>query len=195
MRFREVFHMGEAFEVVVLGPEGGFVGEGDGVDDGIGEGEFVFDEEVGGGNGDVLVDVDRDAGEHGAGDFIGFCGRALAESHLADFGDDDGGNDQVGQFEEDGTEVDGVRAVFEALEPGGGVEDVMLHDAGRLEFAIRFPFELERLVAFEVTDELLRGEDGADFDFSVLFGELEALAWFEIQGLPDLFRDDDLVFG
>ena len=88
--------MGEAFEVVILGPEGGFAGEGDGVDEGVCEGEFVFDEEVGGGNGDVVVDGDEDAGKHGAGDFLGFVGRALFESHLADFGDDDSGDDQIG---------------------------------------------------------------------------------------------------
>lgn len=51
-----------------------------------------------------------------------------------------------------------------------------------------------RLV-LEVADELLRGEDGADFDFPVLFRELEALSRFEIHGSTDLLRDDDLVFG
>jgi hypothetical protein len=193
--FGEVSDVGEALEIVVLGPEGGVVGEGDGVDEGIGEREFVFDKEIGGGNGDFLVDVDQDAGKHGAGDFLGFFGRALLEGDFADFGDDDCGNDQLRQFEEDGAEVNSVRAVFEAFEPRGGVEDVGLHDPGSLELAIRFPFELQRLVAFEVSDELLRGKNGADFDFAVLFRELEALAGFEVHGFPDLFWDNDLVFG
>lgn len=47
--FRKIADLREAFEVLVLGPEGGLVGEGDGVDQGIGEGELVADEEIGGG--------------------------------------------------------------------------------------------------------------------------------------------------
>lgn len=176
--FGEVSDVGESIEIDVLRPEGGFVGEGDGVDEGIGEGEFVPDEEVCGGNGDVFVDVHQDAGEHGAGDFLGFFGRALFESHFADFRDNDGGHDQVGQLEEDGTEVNGVGTVFEALKPSGGVENVRLHEEGWLEFAILFPIEVEWLLAFEKSDELFGGEDGADFDFSVHFRELEPLSGF-----------------
>jgi len=178
LNFGEVSDVGESIEIDVLRPEGGFVGEGDGVNEGIGEGEFVPDEEVCGGNGDIFVDVHQDAGKHGAGDFLGFFGRTLFESHFADFGDNDGGYDQVGQLEEDGTEVNGVGTVFEALKPSGGVENVRLHEEGWLEFAILFPIELEWLLAFEKSDELFRGEDGTDFDFSVHFRELEALAWF-----------------
>lgn len=176
--FGEVSDVGESLEIDILRPEDGFVGEGDGVDEGIGEGEFVLDEEVCGGNGDVFVDVHQDAGEHGAGDFLGFFARALFKSHFADFGDNDGGNNQVGQLEEDGTEVSGVGAVFEALKPSGGVENVRLHEEGWLEFAILFPIELECLLAFEKSDELFGGEDGADFDFPVHFRELEALSGF-----------------
>ena len=176
--FGEVSDAGESIEIDVLRPEDGFVGEGDGVDEGIGEGEFVPDEEVCGGNGDVFVDVHQDAGEHGAGDFLGFFGRALFESHFADFRDNDGWNNQVGQLKEDGTEVNGVGTVFEALKPSGGVENVRLHEEGWLEFAILVPIEVEWLLAFEKSDELFRGEDGADFDFSARFRELEPLSGF-----------------
>jgi hypothetical protein len=176
--FGEVSDAGESIEIDVLRPEDGFVGEGDGVDEGIGEGEFVPDEEVCGGNGDVFVDMHQNAGEHGAGDFLGFFERALFESHFADFRDNDGGHDQVGQLKEDGTEVNGVGTVFEALKPSGGVENVRLHEEGWLEFAILFLIEVEWLLAFEKSDELFRGEDGADFDFSARFRELEPLSGF-----------------
>lgn len=39
--FREVFDVGQAVEIGVLGPQRGFMGEGCGVDDGIRHGEFV----------------------------------------------------------------------------------------------------------------------------------------------------------
>jgi hypothetical protein len=47
---------------------------------------------------------------------------------------------------------------------------------GRLEFAIRFSFEGEWLIPFEEADELFGREDRAEFDFSVFFGEMEALS-------------------
>ena len=74
--------------------------------------------------------------------------------------------------------MNGVGAVFEALKPSGGVENVRLHEEGWLEFAILFPLELEWLLSFEKSDELFGGEDGADFDFPVHFRELEALSGF-----------------
>ena len=59
--FGKVADVGEVFEVVVLGPQGGLVGEGDGVDQGIGKREFVPDEQVCCGDGDGFVDRDDDA--------------------------------------------------------------------------------------------------------------------------------------
>lgn len=41
--FREVADVVESFKVGVLGPEGGVVSEGDGIDEGIGEGQLVLE--------------------------------------------------------------------------------------------------------------------------------------------------------
>jgi len=64
-----------------------------------------------------------------------------------------------------------------------------------LESAIRLSLEFQGFIAFEESDELFRAEDGVDFDFTVLFRELESLAWLEVQGFPNLLWDDDLIFG
>ena len=103
--FREIANLWQSFEVLVLSPEGGLVGEGDGVDQGISEGEFVADEEIGSGDGDFLVDGDDDAGAHGLGDFIGLFQGPLFEGHLADLGNDDARNEQGGELEQNGPEM------------------------------------------------------------------------------------------
>lgn len=193
--FREVFDVGQTFEVVVLGPDRGFVGEGGGVDDGIGERELVLDEEVGCVGGNAWVQGDNDSRKHGVGDRLGLLLRSLLEDDLADFGDDDCGDDQVGQLAEDWGEVAGVGAVIEALDPCGSVEKVGGHGACGSDFAILFPFEHEWLGFAEKTDELVGSQDGADFDLAVLLDELEALAGFEIHGFSDFFGDDNLKFG
>lgn len=93
--FWEVFDVGKALEVVVLGLESGVVGESDGVDYGVGEGELVFDEGIGGGYGDVLINWHPNAGKHGAGNFLSFFRRSLLEGYFTNFGDDDGWDDQI----------------------------------------------------------------------------------------------------
>jgi hypothetical protein len=65
----------------------------------------------------------------------------------------------------------------------------------RSEFAIRFPFQFKRFVAFQVTDELFRREDGTEFDVTVLFDDVQPLTGFETEGFPDFLWDYDLVFG
>lgn len=96
--FREIFDVWEVFEVVVLGPEGGFVDQSGGVDDGICEREFVFDEQIGREDGDCLVGGDDDAAAHGVGDGFRLGGAALFEGDFSDFREDDGGDDQIGEF-------------------------------------------------------------------------------------------------
>ena len=113
--FREVADVGEAFKIVVLGPESGVVSEGDGVDEGIGEGQLVFDEQIGSGDGDGLVDGDDDARAHGLGYFVSFRHGALLEGDFADFREDDAGDDESGQLEENGAEVNGVGTIFETF--------------------------------------------------------------------------------
>ena len=174
--------MGESVEIGVLRPECGVVGEGDGVDEGIGEGEFVFDEKICGGNGDVFVDGNDNAGAHGAGDLLGFLRRTLVQCDFSDFGDHDGGDDEDREFLEDRPEMNGIRAVLKAFKPSGAVEDVGLHETGGLdsECAVWLPVELERLIPLEESDELIRGENGADFNFTIHLGELKALARLEV---------------
>ena len=75
------------------------MGEGDGVDQGIGEGELVLDEEIGGGDGDFLVDGDDDAGAHDLGDFVGLFQGPLSEGDLTDLCNDDARNEQGGELE------------------------------------------------------------------------------------------------
>ena len=119
--------MWEAFEIGVLGPQGGLVGEGDGVDQGISEREFVFDEEICCGDGDGLVDGNDNAGAHGLGDFVGLFQAALLQGNLADFGNDNAGNEEIGQFAEDRTEMERVRTLVEAFEPSARVKDGGFH--------------------------------------------------------------------
>lgn len=64
------------------------------------------------------------------------------------------------------------------------------------QFAVGFfAFEWDGGAVAEISDQLLGREDGADFDFPVLFGELEALAGLEVHRFTNFFRDYDLVFG
>ena len=73
----------------------------------------MADEEIRGGDRDFLVDGDDDAGTHGLGDFVGFFQGPLFEGHLADFRDDDAWDEQGGELEQDGAEMNRV---------GSGVE-------------------------------------------------------------------------
>ena len=109
------------------------MGENDGVDQGIGEGEFVLDEEIGGGDGDFLIDGDDDAGAHGLGDFVGLFQAPLFESHLADFRDDDARDEQGGELVQNGAEMNRVGAGVEAFKPTAGIEKIELHGAGKPE--------------------------------------------------------------
>jgi hypothetical protein len=63
-----------------------------------------------------------------------------------------------------------------------------------LEFAIRVSLKLKRLISFQVSDELLGREDGAELDVAVLFNDVESLAGLEVERLADFFWDNDLVF-
>jgi hypothetical protein len=54
----EVADVGEAIKVVILGPEGSFLGEGDGVEEGVGEGEFGKFLQDGGEMGGVGANLD-----------------------------------------------------------------------------------------------------------------------------------------
>ena len=51
------------------------------------------------------------------------------------------------------------------------------------------------MISFQVTDELLRREDGAEFDVAVLLNDVESLAGFEVERLTNFLWDNDLVFG
>jgi len=64
-----------------------------------------------------------------------------------------------------------------------------------LKFTIRFPFQLQGLRAFEESDQLIRPEDWTDLNVAILFDESESLSGLEPEGLPNLFRDYNLVFG
>ena len=56
-------------------------------------------------------------------------------------------------------------------------------------------FENKGFVAFEESDQLLCGENGANFKMAIFFGKLDLLAGFEVEFFTDLFWDDDLEFG
>jgi hypothetical protein len=88
-----------------------------------------------------------------------------------------------------------VRAVVEAFQPSGGIENVGFHSSRGLQVPIGLAFEDERLGAFEEADELVGGEDWSDFDATVLFSELNTLAWLEVEFLTNLLRYDELKFG
>ena len=124
---RKIAHVGQSFKIAILRPEGGVAIQGNGVDEGIGEGKLVFDEKIGGGNRDFFIDGNNDAGSHGLGHFFGLTPVALFEDHFADFGDHDGGDDELGQRKKNGAEVDRVGTAREALKPCGGVEDIGFH--------------------------------------------------------------------
>ena len=49
-------------------------------------------------------------------------GAFFAQDDFADFGDDDGRNDEVRVFGDDRGKMMRVRALFQAIEPGGGIE-------------------------------------------------------------------------
>ena len=172
--FRKIADLWQSFEVLVLGPESGLVGEGDGVDQGIGEGELVADEEIGGGDGDFLVDGEDDAGAHGLGDFVGLFQAPLFERHLADLRDDDARDEQGGELEQNRAEMNGVGSGVETFEPTAGIEKIELHvveNEGFSEFAIRLALEFKRCLPLQEPDELLRSEDGAELDVAVLLDD------------------------
>ena len=58
-----------------------------------------------------------------------------------------------------------------------------------------FPLKGDVGRVFEEAEDLVRREDGAEFDVAVLFKDAEALAGLEGEGVADLLRDDDLEFG
>ena len=95
--FREVADVREVFEIGVLGPEGGVLVAGGGVDEGVGHGELVADSEDGGEGGDL--GGDRDDGvllekrEKISG--CGFSGDAGGVA--GDFVKADGGNNDRGR--------------------------------------------------------------------------------------------------
>jgi len=64
-----------------------------------------------------------------------------------------------------------------------------------LKFAVRLALEDQGFVAFEISDELVGCQDGADFHVTVFFRKLDALAGFEIKSFTDLLWYDDLEFG
>lgn len=117
-QFGKVADVGETFEVVVLSPESGVVGEGDGVDQRIGEREFVFDGEIGSGNGDGFVDWNDQGSEEGTGDGLCLSFTPFPKGDFADLCDDDGRDDDVRVFCKDGAEMLYVWSVIEAFQPG-----------------------------------------------------------------------------
>jgi len=64
-----------------------------------------------------------------------------------------------------------------------------------LEFAIRLALELEGLVAFEVTNELLRRQDRSQLDVAVFLNDIESLAGLEVERLPNPLWNNDWIFG
>jgi len=63
------------------------------------------------------------------------------------------------------------------------------------KLAVGIPFEFERFGVFQEADELFGGENGVEFDVAILGGNLKPLAGFETESIPNIFWDDDLVFG
>lgn len=172
--------------------------EGDGVDERVGERQLVLDEQIGSRNGDSLIDGDDEARAHGLGHFVGFGRCALLKGNLADFRKDDAGDDEIGQLEENGAEVNGVGTIFEAFEPSTGIENVGIHEredeGSGLEFAIRISLKFKRLISFQVPDELLGHKDGTKLDVAVFFNHVEALAGLEVERFTNFLWDNDLVF-
>jgi len=103
------------------------VGQGDGVDQGIGKGELVFDEEVRCSDGDFLADGDDDAGTHRLGDDICLLAGALLEDDLAHLGEDDGRDEQVGKFEQNRAKMDRVGSIIKTLDPSAGIQNSGVH--------------------------------------------------------------------
>lgn len=87
----------------------------------------MLDGQIRGGDGDGLIDGDDDARAHGLGHFVGFGRCALLEGNFANFRKDDDRDDEIGQFEENGAEVNGVGTIFEAFEPSTGIKNIGLH--------------------------------------------------------------------
>jgi hypothetical protein len=58
-----------------------------------------------------------------------------------------------------------------------------------------FPLKRQLCFSFKKANELLRGEDGAEFDIAIFFNDAEPLARLKIKRFTDLLGDDDLVFG
>ncbi len=89
--------MGQSFEVGILRPEGSFMGKGDGVDERVSEGEPVFDKEIGGGCGDSGVNGYDLGRHHAADDTICLIRASLCQNDFADFGEDDAGDEKLGE--------------------------------------------------------------------------------------------------
>ena len=119
--FWKVTNLGETFEIVVLGPEGGFVGEGDCVNQRVGQGELVLDEEFRSSDGDFLVDGNDEGRTHRLGDFIGLPEGALLENDLADLREGDARDKQVGKSEENWAKMNRVGSIIETLQPSAGI--------------------------------------------------------------------------
>ena len=62
--FGEKLDVRESLKMSVLSPEGSIVSKRDGIDEGVGERQLIFDEQIGGLCGDHWVNVDHDCGEH-----------------------------------------------------------------------------------------------------------------------------------
>jgi len=65
----------------------------------------------------------------------------------------------------------------------------------RQEAVFFFALEDKGSLVFEKSDELIRSEDGADFDAVAMLDEYQTLSGLQTEGFSNLLRDDDLVFG
>lgn len=89
-RFREIFDVREAFEVGVLGPEGGLLTQSDGVDQGVSHREFVADADFCRQLGNLGVDGNHFSLLHELDDLKGAIFAGVEEAVFPDLVETDG---------------------------------------------------------------------------------------------------------
>ena len=127
--------MGQLLEVVVLGPEGGLVREGGGVDQGVRHCGFVLHTQGGGGERDGGIRWNHDALLEKIDELLraGFVG--VDRRVFPDFVEGDGGNDDLREVARRLEKSTGIRALVSDFDPGGTIEANGLHGRERSVFS------------------------------------------------------------